>query len=256
MEPVLIDQSHDYSWPNNWINDDQIEQLKLVFTHCFKGISPDDYYHKYFVSGDVFKRSLRLFIANGKIVGYCLLTFEAILFKESKSKESKSKESKNKRLKREVIMRASAGFYREYRQGGHTLSFSMKEAFKYWLTHPWQNIYYADTMLSPAMYRAITKGAAMSYPSQKNRTTAADLFERFNSNGLISDYTQTRCLVDSGRSTDYSEQEFAAFAKSNKPEIQFYRNANPDFASGQALFVIIPLNLKQLVLTTYKRFCG
>jgi hypothetical protein len=106
------------------------------------------------------------------------------------------------------------------------------------------------------MYRAITKGAAISYPSQKNLNQAADLFERFNPNGLISDYTQTRCLVDSGRSTDYSQEELNAFFQSDKTEIKFYCNANPDFASGQALFVIIPLNFKQLVLTTYKRFCG
>ena len=68
-------------------------------------------------------------------------------------------------------------------------------------------------MLSPAMYRAITKGAAISYPSQKNLTKAADLFDRFNPNGLISDYTQTRCLVDSGRSTAYSQEELSAFFK-------------------------------------------
>ena len=75
-------------------------------------------------------------------------------------------------------------------------------------------------MLSPAMYRAITKGAAISYPSEKNLSEAADLFDRFNSDGLISSYTQTRCLVDSGRSTTYSEEELNAFFQSDKSEIK------------------------------------
>jgi hypothetical protein len=57
-----------------------------------------------------------------------------------------------------------------------------------------------------------------------------------------------------GRSTNYTEQEVHTFRKSNKKEIAFYCQVNPDFDKGVALFVIMPINLKQLLLTAFKVF--
>ncbi|WP_052141032.1 hypothetical protein [Pseudoalteromonas piratica] len=227
-----IQQTKDFSWPNNWLNDAQINELKLIFASCFKGISSDDYYQKYFADAKSFKRTLRCYYFDGKLVGYCLLTFE----------------HSNKK----VLIRASAGFYPEFRKGGNTLSFSISQAFKYWLTHPWQQIFYADTMLSPAMYRAIVKRVAISYPSNQSVAGQQMLFDEFNGSGFESAYTKTKCLVETGRSSNYSAQELASFLASNKPEIAFYCKANPDFASGVALFVVMPVTLKQLVLTLFK----
>lgn len=231
-----LQQTQDFSWPNNWLNDAHIGELKLIFASCFKGISSDEYYLKYFADSKAFKRVLRLYYADERIVGYCLLTFE--------------------RSNKKVLIRASAGFYPKFRQGGNTLSFSIQQAFKYWLTHPWQQIYYADTMLSPAMYRAIAKRVAIAYPSKPFLDAGQSLFALFNASGIESNYTKTSCLVKTGRSSNYSAQELDAFFSSDKPEITFYCKANPDFASGIALFVIIPVNLKQLVLTLFKSFFG
>lgn len=228
MKPIT---SHDYCSSKNWINAEQAEQLKAVIKVCFDGVSSEQYFQKYFVASNSFKRDLRLYYANEKIVGYCLLTFEV---------------SENK-----VLIRASAGFYPEFRQGGNTLSFSIKTAFRYWLCHPWQQIYYADTMLSPAMYRAITKSVAITYPSDLY-TDGKALFEALNTNGLVSEYTGSRCLVAAGRRTNYSEEEISAFKRSDKPEIRFYCNANPTFSDGMALFVIMPVGIKQLVFTLFK----
>ena len=229
----MITSKRDLFWPANWLNQQDITALKKVFVDCFKGISADDYFAKYFASDTAFKRALRLYYVGEKLVGYCLLTFE---------------KSQNN-----VLIRASAGFYSEYRNGGNTLSFSMQQAFKYWLLHPWQKIYYADTMLSPAMYRAIAKRVAITYPSQDYPSDAAVLFREFNSSGDVSNVTQTQCLLSTGRSSNYSQKELANFASSNKKEISFYCNVNPGFSTGIALFVIMPVNLKQLALTILKR---
>lgn len=228
-----IQQTQDFSWPNNWLDTSHISALKDIFTACFNGISSDEYFEKYFNCSAAFKRVLRLYFADGNIVGYCLLTFE--------------------RANKKVLLRASAGFYPEFRQGGHTLSFSIQQAFKYWLMHPWQDIYYADTMLSPAMYRAISKRVAITYPSPQFLHHKRDLFDAFNKTGIVSSLTNTRCLVETGRSSAYSEGDLQAFFNSKKREIAFYCKANPHFSSGVALFVIMPINLKQLVRTLFKR---
>ncbi len=228
----MITHTEDASWPNNWLEPAQISQLKAVIAACFAGISSDDYYQKYFANADMFKRELRLFYANDKIVGYCLFAYE--------------------KLANNVLARASAGFYPEYRHGSQTLAFTVQQSLKYWLTHPWQRIYFADTMLSPAMYRAIAKRAGITYPSLAYPDQGSALFSQFNREGEISPLTKTQCLVSTGRKTQYSDKDIIALKTSDKAEIAFYCKVNPQFTEGKALFVIMPINLSQLVKTVIK----
>lgn len=166
------------------------------------------------------------------MVGYCLLTF---------TDESAA-----------TIIRASAGFFPEYRKGGNTFQFSLAESFKCWLHRPWRKFYYADTMLSPAMYRAIAKNIGIIWPHPKHKAPS-ELFERFNQGGEISQNTLTRCLVSVDRVSNYSESELAAFKASDKFEIQYYQIVNPDFSNGMALFVIIPVHFRQFFMTALKK---
>jgi hypothetical protein len=230
----LITRTQDLSWPNKWLNEEQISQLKAVIADCFSGISSNDYYLKYFANEVMFKRDLRLFYANSQIVGYCLFAYQ-------KSANA-------------VLARASAGFYPDYRHGSNTLVFTMKQSIKYWLCHPWQRIYFADTMLSPAMYRAIAKRAGITYPSVDYPVQHSELFSEFNQGGEISSLTNTQCLVDTGRKTQYSKNEVASLQASTKPEIAFYCKVNLEFTEGKALFVIMPISLKQLFKTILKVF--
>lgn len=222
----------DYTQSENWLNSADKEALLKLISASFNDVDAEQYFTKYFSGDDAFTRKLRLYFDQKKVVGYCLITF-------SKSKQ-------------DVLIRASAAFYPEYRKGGNTFSFSMKQASRYWLKHPKQNIYYADTMLSPAMYRAMAKKTAIVWPSFNSQSVDKSLFEQFNSSGQISDLLNLRCLLDVGRRTNYTEQEISRFKSSNKAEINFYCQVNPDFDKGNALFVIMPITLKQLLLTTIK----
>lgn len=219
----------DYCQNKTWLNNSEKQALLKLITASFTGVDAEQYFTKYFSGSDAFTRKLRLYYHQDKVVGYCLITF-------SNSKQ-------------EVLIRASAAFYPEYRKGGNTFTFSMRQAFLYWLQHPQQNIYYADTMLSPAMYRAMAKKAAIVWPSENIQPQAKALFEQFNSHGQVSELLNLRCLLDVGRRTNYSEQEISSFRSSDKTEINFYCQANPDFNKGSALFVIMPITLKQFVLT-------
>ncbi|MAD77409.1 MAG: hypothetical protein CML20_22005 [Rheinheimera sp.] len=222
----------DLTQTRQWLTDDEREAVSSVISSSFVNVAPTAYLAKYFDSAEAFERKLRLYFDAERLVGYCLLTF---------TDEGAA-----------TIIRASAGFFPEYRKGGNTFQFSMAQSLKCWLRRPWRQLYYADTMLSPAMYRAIAKNTGIIWPHPAGNGPV-DLFERFNHSGDISHIIATRCLVVVGRGSNYSAGELAAFKASDKPEIQYYQLVNPNFNHGVALFVIIPIHLKQFVLTALKQ---
>ncbi|MBD1584631.1 hypothetical protein [Pseudoalteromonas sp. S16_S37] len=218
-----------------WLTEAQRQQISKIIQASFANVHPQDYLAKYFDNADSYQKKLRLYYHQNTLVGYCLLTFS---------------EQMNT-----VVIRASAAFLPDYRQGGNTFSFSLRESIKSWLKSPWRKHYYADTMLSPAMYRAIAKKTGIIWP-HKGCELPSDLFERFNATGLVSMANSLRCLVNVSRSTNYSEQDLAALRASTKQEIQYYCHINPDFDKGVALFVIIPVNLRQIIKTFCKNVFG
>lgn len=218
----------DFQQTKNWLKPHHKKDVLALIESCFNGVSADGYFDKYFSSDLYFERKLRLYYSHGECVGYCLITF----LKKQK----------------DVLLKASAAFYPKYRKGGNTFSFAITQAFRYWINHPFQSIFYADTMLSPAMYRATAKKAAIAWPSLTS-TSPAHLFEKFNAKGNISKKLELRCLKLVDRTTNYSFIDIKRFKESKKPEIAFYCKVNPDFDKGTALFVIIPISLKQFYLT-------
>lgn len=224
----------DYSQQDNWIGTNEKAQLLPLIAESFCDVDAKVYFDKYFSDTNAFDRKLRLYFAHEKVVGYCLLT----LHKQHGV----------------ILVRASAAFFPEYRQGGNTFDFSLSQVAKLKLRHPFTSIYYADTMLSPAMYRAMAKHVAIVYPSNDMPAETESLFKQFNPQGLFSAYAQRTCLVDAGRKTNYSETEIAQFKNNNKKEIAYYCHANPDFDKGIALFVIMPITCWQFIATAIKRF--
>lgn len=231
MTPVKL-HTETLTQTRQWLSGTERQAIIEVIQSSFANTNPAAYMATYFDSPEPFQRRLKLYFDGERLVGYCLLTF---------TRDSTT-----------TIIRASAGFLPEYRKGGNTFGFSLAESFKCWLRRPWRKLYYADTMLSPAMYRAIAKRTGIIWPHPRHRIPG-ELFERFNRNGQVSLHATTRCLVSVGRVSNYSESELASFRVSNKPEIQYYQLLNPDFNSGTALFVIIPVHFRQFVLTALKQ---
>ncbi len=222
----------DLTQTKHWLSGSERDAITEIIKSSFSNIAPEDYLAKYFESSDAFQRRLRLYFDADKVVGYCLLTFSDV--------------------SNMTVIRASAGFLREYREGGNTFQFSLLESFKCWLRTPWRKIYYADTMLSPAMYRAIAKNTGIIWPHPEHTAPEA-LFERFNPNGQRSNKVALRCLIPVNRTSNYSASELASFKASEKREIQYYLKLNPEFNQGVALFVIIPIHLKQFLKTALKK---
>lgn len=222
----------DVTQTQQWLCAHEREAISALISSSFANVTPAAYLAKYFDSKEAFERKLRLYFDGEKLVGYCLLTFTHVAAM--------------------TIIRASAAFFPDYRKGGNTFQFSLLESVKCWLRRPWRKLYYADTMLSPAMYRAIAKHVGIIWPHPKHNMPTA-LFERLNPSGDIDQITLTRCLLRVDRATNYTESELAAFKASDKFEIQYYQRVNPDFNNGVALFVIIPIHFKQFVMTAFKK---
>jgi hypothetical protein len=223
----------DYDQSKKWLDSSIKATLIKLINANFSGIDAKLYFTKNFEGTDVLARKLRIYFHQEEVVGYCLIT-------ALKSNQ-------------DIVIKASAAFSPQYRKGGNTFSFSMTQVFLLWLKNPRKNIYYAGAMISPAMYRAIAKKAAIVWPNERSQIPN-QIFEKFNTTGMISPLLNLRCLLNVGISSNYTEQEVNSFKVSQKKEINFYCRVNPNFDKGSALFVIMPINFKQVVLTCLKFF--
>ncbi|MEJ6476017.1 hypothetical protein [Pseudoalteromonas piscicida] len=218
------------------LEETQLIQLKRVIEASFADVDVEHYFTLYFESGEKVTRRLRLFLSDEKVVGYCLLTFD-----DSRSDF--------------CLVGASAAFLPSFRGKNSTFLFSLTEVLKRYLRYPWRKLLYADTMLSPAMFRAMAKNIAQVYPSDAHQhNQLVQLYELINPSGRVSIYNGLRCLKVVGRRTNYSQEEVESFRNSRKNEIAHYCRVNPDFDKGVALVVVIPITLQQFFLTFKKRF--
>ncbi|WP_239652616.1 hypothetical protein [Pseudoalteromonas piscicida] len=224
----------DLTYTQNVLTNAQLAQLKCIIATSFSNVEVEHYFALYFERGESTKRRLRLFLSGGDIVGYCLLAFD----------------DSNKDV---CIVGASAAFLPDFRGKNSTFKFSLIEVLKRYIRNPRRKLLYADTMLSPAMFRAMAKNIAEVYPNSLSQNSAiATLYDTINPSGLVSPYNGLRCLKVVGRKTNYSEAEIARFRESRKTEIALYCSVNPDFDKGIALVAIIPITMKQFVLTFKK----
>ncbi len=225
----------------HWLNASETQHIKALIASSFKGVDAELYFSHYFENHIYYQRCVRLFYQNEQLVGYCLLTF--------------SKDAHNS-----IVMGASAAFLASYRGNNNTFAFSFVWAVKTWLCHLNRKVYYLDTMLSPAMYRAMGKKLAFIYPNpgmnQQDIMMYQSLVTDAEPSAEPSPWIQLRCLKTVGRATNYSNDEISRLKASDKAEIAFYCLVNPSFAQGSALLVLIPVNLKQVIQTGWKWLKG
>ncbi|WP_249364560.1 hypothetical protein [Pseudoalteromonas rubra] len=210
-------------------------QLLTIIGQCFEGIEPAEYFAYYFEQEGPVNRRLRLYYSEaGELAGYCLLTFD----------------DSHQAF---CVIRASAGFLPQFRGKNNTFSFSILEVTRAYLRRPWRTLLYADTMLSPAMFRAMAKNIATVYPTATGSSAESQLYQALNPTGLECGVNGLQCLKVVGRKTRYSAAEVAQFKASNKAEIAHYCILNPNFDKGVALLAVIPVTLRQLIATAWKQ---
>ncbi|MGF1727698.1 hypothetical protein [Photobacterium nomapromontoriensis] len=222
----ILTQSH------CWLSEGQEQQLLPLIARCFKGVSPDIYYEKYFLQPDAFERKLKLIYCDNELVGYCLLTFKRLVLNGQST----------------IIVGASAGFLPEQRHGNQTVMFSIVEAAKCYLKHPKTAIYYADTMISPAMYRVMAKLVAEIYPNPERRISpeSAPILQYLQQTAMVREdhWHPHLCFVN--RYVNYTSDDIERLTNSEKLDIQYYLSINPKFTEGYGIVTVIPVNIKNI----------
>ena len=216
-----------------WLTAAETEQIIALIAASFNGVDSRDYFSRYFTNQQHYQRRVRLFYQDDILLGYCLLTFRKV-------------------ANNSIIIGASAAFTPGYRGNNSTFGFSFFAAVSTWLRHPTHKVYYLDTMLSPAMYRAIGKKVAFIYPNPGMSSADINRYHALVPDAEPSSWHGLNCLKTVGRAANYSKDDIARLKASNKAEIAFYCQLNPNFDNGTALMVLIPVNLKQLLFTSVK----
>lgn len=222
---------------NNWLTASQAEQITALIAASFNGVDSQQYFSHYFANPQHYLRRVRLFYQDELLQGYCLLTFR-------------------KAADNSIVMGASAAFTPGYRGNNSTFGFSFLAAVSTWLHHLNHKVYYLDTMLSPAMYRAMGKKVAFIYPNPGMSQADIAMYHALVPDAEPSTWHGLNCLKTVGRTTNYSKDDIARLKASNKAEIAFYCQLNPNFDNGTALMVLIPVNLQQLLCTGIKWLKG
>ncbi|WP_341501276.1 hypothetical protein [Gallaecimonas sp. GXIMD4217] len=223
----------------HWLSQEQQRALLPIIDCCFGGIAPEDYLHKYFLSEGPFERRLKLFYDGRQLVGYCLLTFSRAC-------------TRGRPL---VLIGASAAFLPAYRHGNQTLAFSIAEALAYKLRHPLTRVYFADTMISPAMYRVMAKALGLIFPHPEHELDAGGraLLKSLQCGVMDREPHWHPHLCRVGRQAQYDETELARFRQSDKAEIRYYLDINPDFHQGYGVLALVPVTFANLLKTLWKR---
>ncbi len=155
-----------------------------------------------------------------------------------------------------TILRAEAGLLPEYRGRSVTYYFGMVETLKHLLRHPFDRLYYLGLLVHPSSYHLFCKFFRTVYPSHRSEVPPAviesmiEMADAFD----VPAVTEADPLVrDIGWITRESEQERRLSARTDLPDVIFFRARNPDYGKGYGLVVLVPLTVRNEV-TSFLRY--
>jgi hypothetical protein len=218
------------------------QRLYAIQCQIFDGVDARQFEKKVFAP-DAKWTKIRIFNnAGGNAVGYCALhAYEKAINSAITNSETM------------IIFRAETGMLRKYRKQGNIFSFFFKEAIKYKICHPFKKSYLFCTLIHPSSYHLISKFFFRSYPNI-NYTTPVSILDKMN---LVADAFQESqlpniapSLRDVGWITRQTAEEQSELANSSDPATCFFLKKNPDYHKGQGLMTLVPLDLKNIFLTS------
>ncbi len=152
-----------------------------------------------------------------------------------------------------TVFRGEAGILRQYRGGGATFGFGFREAIRYKLAHPFENVWFFCVLVHPSSFHVLSGRFHEIYPSHRRATPPRirafmrDLADAFGDRQLGPDDPDIRV---GGSITRDGEDETTFWRTSRKPDVRFFLQANPGYRQGHSLPTLVPLTLGNLLLTT------
>ena len=144
-----------------------------------------------------------------------------------------------------VILRGEAGLLRGYRGGGSNLRFGFENAASLALAGARRPVYYLGCLVHPSSYYQLARYLRPVWPSREaqpddaTRTLMAELATSFGLKSVGDD----PLVRDVGWITRDSDAERAYWRRCARPEVQFFRAANPGYGEGHGLLTLVPMRI-------------
>ncbi len=148
-----------------------------------------------------------------------------------------------------VIVRAEAGILRKYRGRSLTLWFGFAKAIQYRLRHPFSELYYLGTFVHPSVFYMFSRYFCEYYPRVDTplplqiKDLMLELAKIFQIKAVRGNNFLSR---EVGWITKESEADSLFWQKHTHPAVKFYLAANPTYAQGSGLLVLVPLTLSNI----------
>ncbi|MEM7159706.1 MAG: hypothetical protein AAF799_43095 [Myxococcota bacterium] len=153
-----------------------------------------------------------------------------------------------------LIARCEVGVARRFRGQASFVPFVLVQAVRLWLRNLGRPKLVFACPVHPSSFWGLTRRSPCSWPRPGVDTPPAitetmhALADRF---GLVQTDADRPGVRDVGwitRMTDADRQHWAAH---QAPEVEFYRAENPHYEQGQGLLLLLPLDLRQMVVGGY-----
>jgi CRP-like cAMP-binding protein len=154
-----------------------------------------------------------------------------------------------------AVFRAQAGSLRAYRGGNITMRFGLSLALRYLLRHPGRPAYYWGPVVHPSSYSLFAKyfGEVWPRPGAELPAELLEFMKELASEFRMPQVDPARPLVRHvGWKTRDTEVEREYWRHCEKPAARFFLEANPGYAEGHGLIMMVPLsasNIAHLIRT-------
>jgi hypothetical protein len=220
---------------------EQNENFKALFNIFKLTLKPDMQFREfkvYYCSAKLVYIDVTFVLSNQTIIGFCAAAFYTTLI--------------NNKL--HTIGRAATGIMEQYR--GNTLPKwkLYKKYIAYWRRHPFRNFILTAYVANPLIYAMICKYTGVAYP--KMSSDAPPKIIDIKNELLRSQHLQAKenqpFVVEIHFCVALSDQEQDRIFKSRDGAVKYFLKINPKFRQQYGVLVIIPVNMKNILLSAYK----
>lgn len=213
------------------------DKLYAIHKQVFDGVSKEAFVH-YVVKSPADHTKLDIFKHRGKWVGY-LATHDFSVVVDGEEC---------------VIRRGEAGMLKTHRHPNWATKTMAWDGVRFKLRHLNKRIFVLGCFVNPAMYYTLARFMYELYPSHRTQTppritrmmeALAGIFHLERVQG------ENPFVRRVGWQVKERPSEHERLLHSGCPEIEFYLSLNPHYDKGYGLEVLIPLSLKNLILSFF-----
>lgn len=158
-----------------------------------------------------------------------------------------------------LIARCEVGLARRFRGASPFVRFVLKQAVRLWLQNIGRPKLVFACPVHPSSFWGLTRRSPCSWPRPGVETppviteTMHSLADRFGLEQTDAARPGVREVGWITRMTDADREHWATHTAS---EVQFYRSQNPHYEQGQGLLLLLPLDLRQIVIGGGRHLVG